>query len=242
MKAFGVTDNGIVRSMNQDTYVISKSDKYLVVAVCDGMGGEKAGDVASGITASDFADSCLLEIKNNTNINSVLINACKVANSHVYGLSLSNPDYSGMGSTLVGGIISRDGACSIVNVGDSRAYYISRRQKKITRITKDHSYVQCLVDRGIITPAEAKYHKLRNAITMAVGTEAHIDPDCYKVKLSGGDVLLLCSDGVHNVIEDNELLEIVLEHTKEELICRAIVNLALYRGAPDNITVCTVLK
>ena len=129
-----------------------------------------------------------------------------------------------------------------INVGDSRAYYISRRNDAIYQVTKDHSLVEELVEFGAITKEQARVHPQRNVITRALGSEEHVDADYYEVSLQNGVFLLLCSDGLSNMVTDLEMLDYAKEYPDPELLCRALMSKALKRGARDNVTVLAVMK
>ena len=147
-----------------------------------------------------------------------------------------------MGTTIVGGVIKNNGNGYIINVGDSRAYYISRRNDAIEQVTRDHSLVEELVEYGAITKDQARRHPQRNVITRALGSEATVEADYYEVNLQSGDILLLCSDGLSNLISELEMLDYAKEYPEPELLCRALMSKALMRGAPDNVTVLAVMK
>ena len=147
-----------------------------------------------------------------------------------------------MGTTIVGGVIKSNGNGYIINVGDSRAYHVSRRNGSIIQITKDHSLVEELVDSGAITKEEALHHPRRNVITRAVGTSTKVEADYFDFFLQSGDVLLLCSDGLTNTLNDEEILRCVLELQTPEEISRSLMATALERGARDNVTVLVVSR
>ena len=140
----------------------------------------------------------------------------------------------GMGSPLVGLLVNGKRAC-VVNVGDSRAYLIGKR--RITQITRDHSLVEDMVSRGKITRAQALNHPQRNIITRAIGVEASVTSDLFEIKLSSGNRILLCSDGLSNLVSSEEMLLISGNSQTPEKTCEALLELALKRGAPDNVTV-----
>ena len=145
-----------------------------------------------------------------------------------------------MGTTIVGGVIKSNGIGHIINVGDSRAYLISRRNDTISQITRDHSLVEDLLEYGVITPEQVKTHPQRNVITRAVGTDSQVEADYFNFELGIGDILMLCSDGLSNTLSDEEMLEQAKLHREPEDLCRALMDLALARGARDNVTVVAV--
>ena len=248
MKSFGLTDKGMVRKDKQDCFIIEKCDQRssLIVALCDGMGGAKAGGLASQLSNKAFVSYIYAKLTSRTNRNfdyrDILQSACAEANGVSYEYSKFDEAYNGMGTTLVGGVIKSNGNGYIINVGDSRAYHISRRGNSIYQITRDHSLVEELVEVGAITKEQAKRHPQRNVITRALGSEAEVEADYFEFTLQSGDILLLCSDGLSNMVTDLEMLDYAKEYQEPELICRALMSKALKRGARDNVTVVAVMK
>ena len=246
MKSFGLTDKGMVRADNQDSFIIEKlrTKDCLIVALCDGMGGAKAGGLASQIANRAFVSSVFgrLSARNNRPVDyeRMLKDACREANDVAYEYSQFSEEFNGMGTTIVGGVIKSNGVGHIINVGDSRAYLISRRNDSISQITRDHSLVEDLLEHGVITPEQVKTHPQRNVITRAVGTDAEVEADYFNFELGIGDILLLCSDGLSNTIGDGEMLEEAKSHREPEDLCRRLMDLALSRGARDNVTVVAV--
>ncbi len=237
MQSWGLTDKGSVRKMNQDTYEIRQLDRNtLLCVVCDGMGGAKSGNIASSLAAEVFTE----EIQRSWNPNmewdradQMMKNAVKLANFTVYDQAKLFEEFSGMGTTLVAALI-RGRKVSIVNVGDSRAYIIN--QDGIRQITRDHSLVQMMVDRGELTPEMAKSYPGKNLITRAVGTEVTVSIDVFRQELAKGDFLLLCSDGLSNLLDDQEILFEVVHGVRKEHCCRRLQDIAMSRGCPDNVT------
>ena len=144
----------------------------------------------------------------------------------------------GMGTTLVGALV-KSGEGAVVNVGDSRAYLVS--DCEISRITKDHSFVAELLDRGALTPEQAQNHPQKNLITRALGVESKVNCDIFKLEFSAGDRLLLCSDGLSNMVSDNEILDHVGKTNNPQEICQSLLDTALDRGAPDNVTIAVLV-
>ena len=237
MEFWSLTDTGIVRTMNQDACFAEHLDKNtLLCVVCDGMGGAKAGNVASNLAMEVFAQ----EMKNSYHsdlsgdkLKSVLENAVKLANFTVYDQAQQFEDFSGMGTTLSAALI-RGREVTAVNVGDSRVYRIN--EEGITQITKDHSVVQLMVDRNEMTPEQAKTYPGKNLITRAIGTESMVACDIFNVKLQKGDRLLVCTDGLSNLLSDQEMLFEVLHGGELADCCQRLLDIALKRGAPDNVT------
>ena len=237
MQSWGLTDKGCVRKMNQDAYEIRQLDKNtLLCVVCDGMGGAKSGNVASSLAADVFSQ----EIERTWTPNmewdkadQMLKSAVKLANFTVYDQASQFEEFSGMGTTLVAALV-RGRQVSFVNVGDSRAYIIN--QKGIRQVTRDHSVVQMMVDRGELTAEMAKSYPGKNLITRAVGTEVTVLCDVFRQELSKGDFLLLCSDGLSNLLDDQEILFEVVHGVNKERCCKRLLDIAVSRGAPDNVT------
>lgn len=239
MNSWTLTDKGKVRKQNQDVcYSYCDDEKgTALLLVCDGMGGAKAGSVASSMAAETFVNEVRkgLDGKNTvTRLTAVLQNAAAFANSLVYEASVSNEDCSGMGTTLVAALISRDKTL-VINIGDSRAYLITAGS--IKQITRDHSVVEDLVERGDLTREQSRNHPRKNLITRALGTSETVLADVFTPQFEIGDYLLLCSDGLTNVVLDQEILYEVLHGGPVDECCERLLNLAISRGAPDNVTI-----
>ena len=243
MRSFGLTDKGKVRKDNQDSFIIEKCDAKdcLVVALCDGMGGAKAGDLASQLSSKAFVSRVFETLVSPRffigNQEKLLRESCDDANGVVYEYSRFDPNYNGMGTTLVGGIITKRKAF-LVNVGDSRAYYLTKSE--IKQISKDHSYVEELVAMGAITREEARTHPKKNIITRALGVDSSVKADYFEQPLHMGDGILLCSDGLSNIVTDAEMLDAFRRYNTPEKVCEYLLNLALDRGARDNVSVVLV--
>ncbi len=247
MKSFGLTDKGS-RKDNQDSFIIERceSQSCLVLALCDGMGGAKAGGVASQLSNKAFVSHIYgrltARVKKRLDYEALLKEACTEANGVSFEYSQFDEAFNGMGTTLVGGILKFDGSGYIINVGDSRAYQISRRNHKITQITRDHSLVEELLEYGAITEEQARVHPQKNIITRAVGSEAQVEADYYRFSLRSGDIFLLCSDGLSNILTDEEMLSFAEEYPDPEALCHRLMECALEREAKDNVTVIAVTK
>ncbi|MCR5576771.1 MAG: Stp1/IreP family PP2C-type Ser/Thr phosphatase [Oscillospiraceae bacterium] len=248
MKSFGLTDKGKVRKDNQDCFIIEKCEpkSCMIVALCDGMGGAKAGGIASQLSNKAFVSYIYAKLTSRvartTDYRRILTNACREANGVSFEYSHFDDAFNGMGTTIVGGVIKYNGKGYIINVGDSRAYHISRRSNSISQITRDHSLVEELMEAGAITKEQARTHPQKNVITRALGTEGDVDCDYFEFSLQSGDVLLLCSDGLSNIVSDLEMLDYAREYQEPELLCRALMSKALNRGARDNVTVVAVMR
>lgn len=240
MNLYGLTDIGLVRKNNQDSYAIRVLDDNLAIAVvCDGMGGAQAGNVASAVAVESFAaaveDACKNGVPPDPERKQQLLRAaCRTANNTVYELSCSNPEYQGMGTTLVAALVLSH-EVYVINVGDSRCYILSDGTLK--QITSDHSYVQALVNFGDITPEEARVHPKKNLITRALGIDESVRSDVFTAERKAGDKILLCSDGLSNMVPDDILQEELLKDANIEDSARALLALAVEQGAPDNVTV-----
>ena len=242
MEHWGLSETGKVRAQNQDAFRIEELDRNTVLAaVCDGMGGAKSGNIASKLAIDVFTEEVLCSYKPSMpqeQIEQLLQNAVKLANFTVYDQARQFEDFAGMGTTLVAALITGKTA-TIVNVGDSRCYHITRSD--IRRITVDHSLVQLMVDRGELTEEEARVYPGRNYITRAVGTEPTIQTDIFAIGVERGDALLLSSDGLHNEVGDQEILFEVVHGVNNDNCCQRLLEIADRRGSPDNVTCVLVL-
>ena len=237
MQYWHLTDPGCVRSSNQDAYVVEQLDKNtLLCVVCDGMGGAKSGDVASALASEVFSQEVKRAWKSDMNpeeTDQVLKSAVKLANFTVYDQSRQFEEFSGMGTTLVAVLLKGKNA-TFANVGDSRAYLID--EEGITQITVDHSLVQLMINRGELSAEQARSFPGKNYITRAVGTESTTECDIFHHRLERGTYLLLCSDGLSNLLDDQELLFEVIHGQDKQQCCQSLVDIAKRRGAPDNVT------
>lgn len=255
MRSAGRSDVGLVRKVNEDDFLCLKlndllklenpvADLYLCI-VADGMGGRNAGEVASSMAVHEIVEfikekyiSVLIE-KDTTEdkIFDLIRDAIFYSNDRIYKKSLLNTEYVGMGTTL-SMILIKDKSLYYGHVGDSRIYLI--REKEITKLTEDHSLVAELVKQGTIKPEEASSHPQKNIITRALGTEYDIEADLGKHEMMDGDYILLCTDGLSNLIKDNEILELVLAANDVEQACDLLINKAKENGGFDNITVVVI--
>lgn len=235
IKAWGVTDKGAVRQQNQDAYYLDvPADGLAVAVVCDGMGGARAGNIASTLAVEAFVDALRShDASAAMEPGDLLTEAAVLANAAVFCRASIDPGCHGMGTTMVAALVAEHVA-HIVNIGDSRCYLVT--ESGIIKVTRDHSVVEDLVTRGEITPEEARLHPRKNLITRALGAEEHIRSDLYRSDLHMGDCLLLCSDGLSNVLTDQEMLYEILHGGAIEDCCTRLLDIALSRGAPDNVT------
>ena len=235
MNVWAISDIGVVRQQNQDAYRVEElSPEQVLLIVCDGMGGARAGNVASELAVGAFGDTVLKGLTDANEIPAVLHNAVKEANHAVWSRGRSDLDCLGMGTTLVAALASEK-TCYIVNIGDSRAYLANA--EGIRKVTRDHSVVEDLVLRGEITPEQARTHPQKNLITRALGTTEETKADLYEVPCEAGYFLLLCSDGLSNVVTEQEILYEIIHGGEPEDCCKRLLDTALQRGAPDNVTV-----
>lgn len=242
MQSWGLSDPGCVRVQNQDAYEIVWLDRNtLLCVVCDGMGGAKSGNIASKLAVDVFVQELRRVHKTGMNqeqIEQMLIGGAKLANFTVYDQGQQFEEFSGMGTTLVAAYITGKKA-TVVNVGDSRCYQVNR--EGISQVTKDHSLVQMMLARGELTAEQARSYPGKNYITRAIGTETTVECDIFRVKLERGDVLLLCSDGLHGILDDQEILFEVVHGVNKENCCQRLLDIVKSRGAPDNVTALMVL-
>jgi serine/threonine protein phosphatase PrpC len=241
LRASGYTDVGKVREVNQDSF--AAIDLIGLYIVADGMGGHAAGEKASlsAVTtaieifsAYDFDEQRLSGSDVTLGIEDVIKIALKEANNRIIQASISSIHLQGMGTTEVISVYHND-HIYFGNVGDSRGYLI--RSDGIRQLTRDHSVVQDLKDQGLITEEEAKVHPYRNVITRCLGMQADIDVDTFSMPLEPGDRILMCTDGLTNLVSNDEIKEFVLGNAELENACRKLVDTANERGGHDNITV-----
>ena len=238
MFAWGQSDIGKARKDNQDAFAYSVSDakKLAFAVVCDGMGGAAAGNVASHLALEKFTD-CIrsADYKNLTNeqLCSLLENAVNEANSTVHDHAGADAKFYGMGTTLVA-VVATQNKVAVINIGDSRAYKITA--EGISKITRDHSLVEDMVRMGELTEEQAQEHPGKNLITRAVGTDSVVTGDVFFPEMKKGEYILLCSDGLVNMVEDEKILSLITETEDFETLAGNLVNEAENAGGVDNIT------
>lgn len=247
MKFYGATNVGLVRTNNEDNFAsLRLADNACLLVVCDGMGGLEHGEVASRIAIDTFVSKirsallpyiksdCIVDTSD-SRISFILENAVLCANEEVLKeIKTKNNDNKVMGSTLVGILLINENAY-VVNVGDSRAYATIDGQ--LYQITKDHSYVQMLIEEGLISQDEIKNHPKRNAITRAIGISQTVSPDYFKLDLTAGCRMLLCSDGLTNYAPVDEIEKYILSDLDCVEACNELITSALAGGGRDNVTV-----
>ena len=237
MQSWAITDPGCVRTQNQDAYQIEQLDRQTTLfVVCDGMGGARSGNVASSLAVDVFTQ----EVRRNYHgsmdpeaVDGILDRAMKLANFTVFDQSRQFEEFSGMGTTLVAALL-RGRNVTVANVGDSRVYRVN--EEGISQITVDHSLVQLMLQNGDLTPEQARNFPGKNFITRAIGTEPTVKCDLFHPQLERGDCLLLCSDGLTNLVDDQEILFEIVHGVSKKHCCQRLLDIAKNRGAPDNVT------
>lgn len=233
MNVWGITDRGVIREQNQDAFAHQiLPDGRVVALVCDGMGGARAGNIASSMAVDIFMKEFLAP--GHPQDPAELERAAASANRQVFLRASQDEDCVGMGTTLVA-VLADEREAVILNEGDSRAYHLSEGEG-VTRVTRDHSLVEDLVERGELTRDQARTHPHKNLITRALGAEPELRTDVFRRPLAEGDYLLLCSDGLSNVVTEQEFLYEVIHGGEASTCCRRLLDIALRRGAPDNVT------
>ena len=241
MKIFGKTDIGLVRETNQDAFQFGQFDNGDCWAVvCDGMGGVSGGQVASSICVEKVSEAIKRGFRKKMTVNSaknLLVSAINAANSAVFKESQDSYVYKGMGTTVVAVLILNNIAV-IAHVGDSRAYIVN--DESIKAVTKDHSFVQLLIDTGKITEEEAKVHPDRNIITRAVGIEHTVDVELDIIDIVDNESLLICTDGLNISVEDSEILKVINEYGDSST--EKLVETANNAGGRDNVTIVIIVQ
>ncbi|MBI3596352.1 MAG: Stp1/IreP family PP2C-type Ser/Thr phosphatase [Nitrospirae bacterium] len=245
IKSYGQSDVGRVRSSNEDAWAVFPDLQFFVVA--DGMGGHAAGEIASHMavdTMHDFMRTSVqasevtwpADMDRNLPVPiRRLVAAGKLANEKIFQASRSNSKLNGMGTTMVAILIDQ-GTAYVGHVGDSRAYLF--RDGKIDRLTEDHSLINDYIHQGLLKIEEANQHPLKHVITRALGSGLKVEVDVKSVPLREGDALLLCSDGLSNLLTDEELRTTSLDFLKEpQIVCQRLIDLANEKGGEDNVTV-----
>jgi len=239
MLFYGVSDIGLKREKNEDYIIVPNENEAIKLFVlADGMGGAKAGDEASKVaakTVKDYIRNNFIKIeRDKVGLEGLVRKAIVEANKKVFNLSRDVAEYKGMGTTLIVVLIYR-GRMYIGHVGDSRVYRI--RQNVFRQITKDHSYVQALVKEGSITQEEARMHPQKNVLLKAIGVEEKISPDIITKGFVKGDIILICSDGLTNMLEDKYIYEIIMKNVFDITVaCNKLIEAANDNGGIDNVS------
>lgn len=237
IKTFSMTDIGRRRKLNQDTvytcdHPLGNLQNLFIVA--DGMGGHKAGDYASAYTVKAIERE--VELCEFDSPIKILREAITVANSEIYIKATTEADFAGMGTTTVAATIDGD-TLYIANVGDSRLYLID---SDITQVTKDHSLVAEMVRKGTLDETAARLHPDKNIITRAIGAASNVEIDFFEAELNPGDIILMCTDGLTNMVEDEDILRIVRTSTDVADIAENLIKMANHNGGKDNIGVVVI--
>ena len=236
METFYLTDTGKVRDHNEDNVIILSNDKNeFLLAVADGMGGHKAGEVASAIVINHLTEEFygLDSIGNKESAVEFLRNIVTEMNQKIFEYTKENPDSKGMGTTFVCAI-KTDDYLLYGNIGDSSGFVIKNR--KLHKVTKDHTLVNLLVSTGELTPEEAKYHPRKNVLMRALGANNPIDIDIFDVDIKN-DGILLCSDGLTNMITEEQIERVLNEETTAKDAVEKLIRKANARGGNDNISI-----
>lgn len=243
VKVGGITDTGMARKHNEDSFFVNEEGGLLVVA--DGVGGQSSGEVASKMAVELINDYITkFKAENRPYVGSVdeslseetnrLASAVRLANQVIYESSKSNPSLKGMCTTVVTALI-KGKSMSIAHVGDSRAYLL--RSGTMMQLTDDHSVVSEQVKKGLMTESQARDSGMKNIITRALGLEATVEVDLEEVEVMDGDRVLLCSDGLTTMVPDDTILDTAAGLPDPEEACRRLVVLANENGGKDNVTV-----
>lgn len=237
MKSYGKTDVGRVRDNNQDAFICGNlSDEALFVVVCDGMGGANGGNIASAMAIKVISDR-IMEIYRDgladTSIHNLLESAIAAANIEIYDASMADVDLRGMGTTVVAAVVI-DRKLYLAHVGDSRAYLVM--SDKMEQITRDHSIVQAMVEKGQLTQDEARNHPRKHFITRALGVEEKVICDYNEFQIAEDSQLLICTDGLTNLVETDDIYNLV-QSTEAQSVPEQLIHAANVAGGSDNITV-----
>lgn len=242
MQIIGRSEKGPIRAENQDAFrVVDLGGQSCFAVVCDGMGGEAGGHIASEIATTRIAEVINAGYRpdmESRSVSDMLKAAISSANILVYNKSEKNPELQGMGTTAVACVVQANIA-HIMNVGDSRAYLIKDRE--VEQITRDHTMVQSYVDQGKISEEEARTHPKKHLITRALGVEEKVVPDYYEVPLEQGESILICSDGLTNYF-DNEDLWVEASALPRAKLVDDLIQASIDRGGSDNITVVLITR
>ena len=229
MKVYAITDIGRMRPINEDSYYLPQPEERFC-AVADGMGGHNAGEVASALAVKAFSERMRQAGGMSAH---ALREAVEIANDAVYEAALENAGMNGMGTTF-SALAIQGGQAYLAHVGDSRVYLI--RGGVIMQVTTDHTLVEEMVQRGMLTPREARVHPRRNIITRALGTEPWVEVDTLQMDTRPGDAFFLCSDGMTNYVEERDILNETLSGAPWQEKLERLVRMALENGGSDNIT------
>jgi protein phosphatase len=233
----GKTDTGMVREHNEDSFVILPENGLAILA--DGMGGHLAGEVASAMAVDQVSQFLLRAFKQRstaaTRDAELLAEAIQSANAAIHEASISRPEQAGMGTTIVATVF-HDRHLTVAHVGDSRLYRY--RRGLLSQVTEDHSMVQELLRRGLISPEEARTSANRNLVTRALGVDPIVDVEVAEQPVEPGDVYLLCSDGLNDVLTDDEIAALLAAHEHDlDAAAHDMIQQVNARGGPDNVSI-----
>lgn len=241
MKIFAKTDIGLVRSTNEDTFTfINKDENNFIAFVCDGMGGHLGGSYASSKTV-EFINEAYnkLDVSSLKNIGVWLFDTLQSANEYIFEQSLINENLKGMGTT-VSGVIMVNGELYYAHIGDSRIYVYD--DNELNQITTDHTYVNTLLLNGLISFKQAQKHPKRHVLTNALGIKRKVSVDIGQIRLSENQNILICTDGLHNLLDGKKLLKLLSQKIDTELKVNLVKEKALELGGIDNITLVLLEK
>ncbi|MCK6576992.1 MAG: Stp1/IreP family PP2C-type Ser/Thr phosphatase [Anaerolineae bacterium] len=247
LRSAACTSIGRVRENNEDNVQLWQQDGYVIAVVADGMGGAAAGEQASQIAVDAIqtmlntyqTDSHVLDERPDEQIVSIILDAIRKANASILRRATDDPELRGMGTTMTV-TFARPNRALIAHVGDSRAYLIDSRSKRINQITADHSFVEALVAAGHLTQEQAEEHPMRNVLYRALGQNEDIDIDIYEIRLRYGDRIVMCSDGLTHHVKSMEIAAIASEEGDPSTCCDKLIALANERGGEDNISVVVI--
>jgi protein phosphatase len=247
--ASGISDLGLQRVGNEDTFSIDESLGLYIVA--DGMGGHLAGEVASQVAVEMIKRAFRRWTEGKVSEDEIfgmpdgslsvqgnyLLSSIRLANRVVYEMAVEYEPYHGMGTTIVALLVTPK-LLVVANVGDSRIYMI--RNGRIERMSKDHTIVAEQIEMGALTEAEASSSPLKHILTKNLGSADYVDPEVFELEPSYNDRFILCTDGLTDLVKEKEILDVAQKSDNPEKICRRLVDMALQRGAPDNTTVLSI--
>lgn len=234
-----LSDQGVKRADNQDNYYVSDDKRVFVVA--DGMGGAQGGSIAARLTVNsieNFWKNSPVDLDDQAAIHDWLVKAVNKANDTVYGFSEENPSVKGMGTTVVVGVQDNKGCIHIGHLGDSRAYLVRNGNYEI--LTQDHSLVMELYRGGHITEEQMKESPFKHYITRCVGHKDRVELEQNPKQLEAGDWLLMCTDGLTAVLQDEQIARVLAQSETPDEACKSLVQMTLDGGAPDNVTVVAI--
>lgn len=226
------SEKGYLREKNEDSYFVDEELGLFIVA--DGMGGHNAGEVASRIAVEEIHSTIRNELASGKDPVAVIYEAVTRANVAIFDRASWLPELADMGTTVVMAFV-KDGRVTISHVGDSRAYLI--RNGDIVQLTEDHSFITESLKQGLITREQARTHQSRHGLTMALGVEDEVEPETTELSWDGESCILLCSDGLIDVLDDSDILEIIQGAETPQAGCDALVQKASEKGSKDDITV-----